>query len=64
MKDYVFPAHRTRLLAFLHIGAIGLAVNRILGGGLQDMRVIDVDRTAEAIQRNPGFFFGLRFGWS
>ena len=60
MKDYVFPAHRTRLLAFLHIGAIGLAVNRILGGGLQDMRVIDVDRTAEAIQRNPGFFFGVK----
>ncbi len=60
MRDYVFPAHRTRLLAFLHIGAVGLAVNRILGGGLQDMRVIDVDRTAEAIQRNPGFFFGVK----
>ena len=24
MRDYVFPAHRTRLLAFLHIGAVGL----------------------------------------
>ena len=28
MRDYVFPAHRTRLLAFLHIGAVGLAANR------------------------------------
>jgi dihydroorotase len=60
MKDYVFPAHRTRLLAFLHIGAVGLAANRILGGGLQDMRVIDVDRTADAIKANPGFFFGVK----
>ena len=60
MKDYVFPAHRTRLLAFLHIGAVGLAVNRILGGGLQDIRVIDVDRTADAIKTNPGFFFGVK----
>ena len=30
MRDYVFPAHRTRLLAFLHIGAVGLAANRVL----------------------------------
>ena len=60
MRDYVFPAHRTRLLAFLHIGAGGLALNRVLGGGLHDMRVIDVDRTAEAIKKNPGFFFGVK----
>jgi dihydroorotase len=60
MKDYVFPAHRTRLLAFIHIGAVGLAANRILGGGLHDMRIIDVDRTADAIKSNPGFFFGVK----
>ena len=60
MRDYVFPAHRTRLLAFLHIGAGGLALNRILGGGLHDMRVIDVDQTAEAIKQNPGFLFGVK----
>ncbi len=46
MRDYVFPAHQTRLLALLHIGAVGLAANRILGGGLHDMRIMDVDRTA------------------
>ena len=60
MRDYVFPAHRTRLLAFLHIGAGGLALNRVLGGGLHDMRVIDVDRTADAVKKNPGFLFGVK----
>ena len=60
MRDYVFPAHRTRLLAFLHIGGVGLALNRLLGGGLHDMRVIDIDQTADAIKNNPGFFFGVK----
>ena len=60
MRDYVFPAHRTRLLAFLHIGAVGLATNRVLGGALHDMRVIDVDQTADAIKSNPGFCFGVK----
>ena len=46
MRDYVFPAHRTRLLAFLHIGAGGLTLNKVLGGGLHDMAVIDADQTA------------------
>ncbi len=60
MRDYVFPAHRTRLLAFLHVGGVGLAVNRVLGGGLHDMRVIDVDETAEHIRQNKGFCFGVK----
>lgn len=60
MRDYVFPAQRTRLLAFLHIGGVGLAVNRLLGGGLHDMRIIDVDQTAAAIKDNPGFCFGVK----
>ena len=60
MRDYVFPAHRTRLLSFLHIGAIGLAANRVLGGGLHDMRIIDVDQTSDAIKQNPGFCFGVK----
>ncbi len=60
MRDYVFPAHRTRLLAFLHIGAVGLAANRVLGGGLQDLRIIDVDRTADAVKNNAGFLFGVK----
>ena len=60
MRDYVFPAHRTRLLAFLHIGAVGLAANRVLGGGLQDLRIIDVDQTADSIKNNAGFLFGVK----
>ena len=36
MRDYVFPVHRTRLLAFLHVGPVGLALNGVLGGGLHD----------------------------
>ncbi len=60
MRDYVFPAHRTRLLAFLHVSAVGLALNRVLGGGLHDMRVIDADQTSDAIKANPGFCFGVK----
>ena len=60
MRDYVFPAHRTRLLAFLHVSGVGLANNRLLGGGLHDMRMIDVDQTADAIKGNPGFCFGVK----
>lgn len=60
MRDYVFPAHRTRLIAFLHIGAVGLAANRVLGGALHDMRIIDVDQTVQAIKENPGFLFGVK----
>ena len=60
MRDYVFPAQRTRLLAFLHIGGVGLVLNRLLGGGLHDMRVIDIDQTADAIKNNPGFCFGVK----
>jgi dihydroorotase len=60
MRDYVFPAHRTRLLAFLHVGAVGLAVNGVLGGGLHDLKVIDVDRTADHIKQNRGFCFGVK----
>ena len=60
MRDYVFPSHRTRLLAFLHIGAVGLAANRVLGGALHDMRIIDVEQTVEAIRDNPDFVFGVK----
>ena len=60
MRDYVFPAHHTRLLAFLHVSGVGLANNRLLGGGLHDMRMIDVDQTADAIKNNPGFCFGVK----
>lgn len=60
MRDYVFAAHKTRLLAFLHIAGVGLALNPLLGGALHDMRIIDVDKTVDAIKSNPGFCFGVK----
>ena len=60
MRDYVFPTRRTRLLAFLHIGAIGLVLNPVVGGELQDVRYVDTDRTADTIKDNPGFLLGVK----
>ena len=60
MRDYVFPASRVRLLAFLHIGAVGQILNPVLGGELQDIRLADPDLTAEAIKENPGFLVGVK----
>ena len=60
MRDYVFPAKRTRLLAFLHVGATGLLLNSVLGGELQDIRHVDADRTADTVKANPGFLLGVK----
>ena len=60
MRDYVFPAQRMRLLALLHIGAVGLAHSRAVGGELRDLRLIDVDATAGEIRANPGFLLGVK----
>ena len=60
MRDYVFPSRKTRLMAFLHIGAIGLALNPVVGGELQDVRYVDPDRTADTIKDNPGFLLGVK----
>lgn len=60
MRDYVFPAHRVRLLALLHIGAVGLAHGRTVGGELRDLRLIDAEATAAQIRANPGFLFGVK----
>ncbi len=60
MRDYVFPNHRTNLLCFLHISAIGLAANRRLGGGLHDLNIISIEDTVAAIRENQGFCFGVK----
>ena len=60
MRDYVFPGRKTRLLAFLHIGAVGQVLNPVVGGELQDIRFADADRTADAIRENPGFLLGVK----
>ena len=48
------------MVALIHIGAVGLAANRVLGGGLHDLRIIDVDRTADTIKDNPNGIFGVK----
>ena len=60
MRDYVFPAHRVRLLALLHISAVGLAPSRAVGGELRDLRLIDADATAGEIRAHPGFLLGVK----
>ena len=60
MRDYVFPAMKTRLLAFLHICATGLSLMRPLGGELHDIRLADSDRTADAIKENPRLLVGVK----
>ncbi len=60
MRDYVFPSKRTRLLAFLNIGASGQVLNRAVGGELQDIRSADPDRTADTIRGNPGLLVGVK----
>ncbi|MBI2871677.1 MAG: amidohydrolase/deacetylase family metallohydrolase [Chloroflexi bacterium] len=60
MRDYVFPAQKVRLLAFLHIGALGLAPNRAVGGELRDIRLVDPDHTAETVRQNRGLLLGVK----
>ena len=60
LRDYVGPASGLRVLAFLHIGAIGLVTSQVLRGELHDTRVIDVDRTAQHVLDNPGFAVGVK----
>ncbi|PZC45445.1 MAG: dihydroorotase [Chloroflexi bacterium] len=60
LRDYVAPASGLRMLAFLHIGAIGLVTSQVLKGELHDTRVIDVDRTAQHVLDNPGFAVGVK----
>ena len=60
MKDYVFPSYRTRLLAFINLSAPGMSLSRVQIGEMQDMRLIDVDGTADAIRSNPGFLVGVK----
>lgn len=60
MRDYVFPPRRTRLLAFLHIGAAGLLLNRVIEGELHDISVADPERTADTIKENSGFLIGVK----
>jgi dihydroorotase len=61
-RDYAVPAHhrRVRLLGFLHVGAIGLALNPITGGELLDPRCIAPEETAHTISANRDVLLGVK----
>lgn len=60
MLNYVFRAKKTRLLALLHISAVGLAPLNVVGGELLDMRYADPQRTADAISRRRDLLVGVK----
>lgn len=61
-RDYAVPAHRdrVRLLGFLHVGAIGLAMNTLTGGELLDARFIAPDETAQTVRDNRDVLLGVK----
>ena len=60
MLNYVFRAKKTRLLALLHISAVGLGPLNVVGGELQDLRYADSERTAEAVSRRRDRLVGVK----
>jgi dihydroorotase len=61
-RDYAVPAHRdrVRLLGFLHVGALGLAMNVITGGELLDARFIAPEETAQTVRDNRDILLGVK----
>ncbi len=61
-RDYAVPAHRdrVRLLGFLHVGALGLAMNVITAGELLDARFIVPDETAQTVRDNRDILLGVK----
>jgi dihydroorotase len=59
---YAVPAHRdrVRLLAFLHVGAVGLTLNPIAGGELLDPRLIAPEETAQTIAAHRDVLLGVK----
>jgi dihydroorotase len=58
-RDYVIPAYRSRVLAFVHLSATGLVVNRIMPE-LVDLRFAEVEEAARAVRENPGLAVGIK----
>jgi dihydroorotase len=58
-RDYVIPTYRTRVLAFLHVGATGLAINRVMPE-LAAIRFAQPEETARVVSENPGLLLGVK----
>jgi dihydroorotase len=60
LRDYVVPSQRTRVLAWVGIAATGYLMSRVLGTEFHDMRVLDPDATAAAIEGGRGTAIGVK----
>ena len=59
LRDYVIPTYRTRVYAFLHIGATGLTINRITPE-LGDIKFAQVEEAARAATENRALVLGIK----
>jgi dihydroorotase len=58
-RDYVIPTYRTRVYCFLHIGATGLAINRIMPE-LGNINFAQVEEAARAVAENRALVLGIK----
>ena len=59
LRDYVIPAYRTRVYAFLHISATGLTINRIMPE-LADIKFAQVEEAARTVAENRALVLGIK----
>src|SRR5207249_8029284 len=59
LRDYVIPTYRTRVYAFLHIGATGLVINRIMPE-LADINFAQVEEAARTATENRSLVVGIK----
>ncbi|PYN10263.1 MAG: amidohydrolase/deacetylase family metallohydrolase, partial [Candidatus Rokuibacteriota bacterium] len=59
LRDYVIPTYRTRVYAFLHISATGLATVRVVPE-LGDIRFAQVEEAARVIGENRDLILGVK----
>jgi dihydroorotase len=59
LRDYVMPTYRTRVYAFLHISATGLAINRVVPE-LADIRFANVEEAARVTAENREIILGIK----
>lgn len=59
LRDFVMAQSRSRILAFLHIGGIGISTLPFVGE-LWDLSFIDEERTARVVSRNSDRIVGIK----
>jgi dihydroorotase len=59
LGDYVIPTYQTRVYAFLHISATGLAINRVMPE-LQEIKFAQVDEAVRAVAEHRALVLGIK----